>query len=635
MASTAPADAISASSRRGFERFCAESPAWMIKTYHVFRMVQLLDDFAKIPTSVASEQWDAAWVVIRNVPESIDALFRWELFLDQKDERQRYNARTLELVRKKRKPVLASFRGYRDLFVPIISKGRCESVLVAGPFFLRPPSAKDIWRQWVELRGSAADPFDPGLAAYAHAILDVQVLPPRELAAFTELMEILARGLADDARQPDDLRRVADLRQRVFARMPRSKQWKAAMMLDPLTGRRWTQGTFQPWTRTELGVEHLPNTVIAVMPAQDPGERDIVSSLVAARAFQHRCAEISARLPDTLSAPLESYGSYILWHSPARRNAALRRLSVIDRARQIAEMMRRDLGVRVAVGVGALTSADGTLPESGRQAAIALQLAVHQEAPLVAYDDMPGEWRGSTVAETPAGHVARLVELFATGMFSELAARQADYVRAVLWESGGLTGAVRTHFEYAIDSLLGALRSHRGIDESALSDLRQRLRVAFAQATSSHALVAAQGDALKALVHVACEPGQSQLKLKLARAARYIEEHCADRLTLGRVARQVGLSRNYFCSSFAAASRSGFADYLRNARVERAKHLLRYSTSPISQTGQEAGFVSVPHFNRAFKSAVGVTPSRYRAGFKTQEPEGQSAGSTKATALRR
>jgi AraC-like DNA-binding protein len=168
-----------------------------------------------------------------------------------------------------------------------------------------------------------------------------------------------------------------------------------------------------------------------------------------------------------------------------------------------------------------------------------------------------------------------------------------------------------------------------------LSDLRRRLREAFAQATSSHALVAALDDALKALVHVASEPGQSQLKLKLARAARYIEEHCADRLTLGRVARQVGLSRNYFCSSFAAASGRGFADYLRNARVERAKHLLRYSTSPISQTGQEAGFVSVPHFNRAFKGAVGITPSQYRAGFKAQEPESEAAKSAKASAIRK
>jgi AraC-like DNA-binding protein len=307
----------------------------------------------------------------------------------------------------------------------------------------------------------------------------------------------------------------------------------------------------------------------------------------------------------------------------------LRRLSVIDRARQIVDMVRRDLGVNITVGVGALGHLEATLPESGRQAAIALQLAVHQKAPLVAYDDMPGEWHSSSLAEAPAGHVERLVDLFATGMFTDLAARQANYVRAVLWESGGLTGTVRTHFEYMVDSLLAALSSHRGIDESALSDLRQRLRVAFAQATSSQALVSALDDALKALVHVASEPGQSQLKLKLARAARYIEEHCAERLTLGRVARQVGLSRNYFCSSFAVASGSGFADYLRNARVERAKHLLRYSTSPISQTGQKAGFVSVPHFNRAFKSAVGVTPSQYRAGFKGQDSEVQPARSPK------
>src|SRR5258708_34311384 len=152
MRPSSTAGVVSSSARLGFDRFFAESPPWLVKTYHVFRIVQLLDDFAKIPASVANEHWDSAWVVIRNVPESIDAIFRWELFLDQKDERQRYNARTLELVRKKRKPVLASFRGYRDLFVPIVSNGRCESSLVAGPFFLHPPSAEDIWRQWSGLR---------------------------------------------------------------------------------------------------------------------------------------------------------------------------------------------------------------------------------------------------------------------------------------------------------------------------------------------------------------------------------------------------------------------------------------------------------------------------------------------------
>ena len=130
-------------------------------------------------------------------------------------------------------------------------------------------------------------------------------------------------------------------------------------------------------------------------------------------------------------------------------------------------MMRRNLGVRVTVGVGALDPTNDSLPESGRRAAIALQLAVHQKTPLVAYDDMPGEWRGSTVAETPAGHVQRRWILRA-GCSPDRCTPGRLRARGAVG-MGELTGSVRTHFEYAIDSLLGALRSHRGIDESALS----------------------------------------------------------------------------------------------------------------------------------------------------------------------
>jgi AraC-like DNA-binding protein len=397
--------------------------------------------------------------------------------------------------------------------------------------------------------------------------------------------------------------------------MPQSRQNRAAAMVDPLLGHR-SVGAVQRWVLLELGIERLPNTVIAVMPEEEPSrDKSVVETLVAARAFQDRCEAVSSGVADTLTAPLESYGTYFLFHSPPRRNAAHRRLFVLDRARAIAQTIERDIGVRATVGIGGTTGPELGLAQCAHRAAIALQLATQQSARVVAYDEVPGEWRGSGPSAMPAAHLERLCGLFSSGMYTELEAEKAEYIRAVLWESGGRTDRVRMHFEYAIDRLLTTLQSHRDLDERALSDLRQRLRESSVLATSSQTLATALGDALDTLVHVAGTPGQSQLKLKLARAARYIEEHCAEPLTLGQVARHIGLSRNYFCNRFRTLAGSGFAEYLRRARVERAKHLLRYSSLPIARTGREAGFVSVPHFNRAFRNAVGMTPSEFRARY--------------------
>jgi AraC-like DNA-binding protein len=601
--------------RGSFDNFYREAPRWASSTYHVFRMVQVLEDFTRIAVSLASAWWRGPWVIIRSMPPAIEELFRFERFFERAEDRQRYNGKTLEIVRRTKKPVLGTFRGYRDLFVPVVRNGQAEAVLVAGPFLQASPSAEDVLERWVALRGQAADPFDPGLSAYARAELDVQVLAPRELAAFTELIEILARALGGTARQPGDLERLAELRERTFGRLPRSRQTRALAMVDPLLGHR-SVGSLPKWGLAELGIERLPNTVIAAMPAEEPNrDKSVVDTLVAARTFQDRCEALCSGLPDTLTAPLESYGTYFLFHSPPRRNAAHRRLYVMDRARAIAQRIERDIGVRATVGIGGTIGAELGLAQCAHRAAIALQLATQQGAKLVAYDEVPGEWRGSGPSAMPAAHLERLCALFSSGMFAELEREKAEYVRAVLWESGGRTDRVRMHFEYAIDRLLATLQSHRDLDERALEDLRQRLREASAQATSSQTLATALGDALDTLVHVAGTPGQSQLKLKLARAARYIEEHCAEPLTLGQVARHVGLSRNYFCNRFRIAAGSGFADYLRRARVERAKHLLRYSSLPIARTGREAGFVSVPHFNRAFRNAAGMTPSEFRARY--------------------
>jgi two-component system response regulator YesN len=384
-------------------------------------------------------------------------------------------------------------------------------------------------------------------------------------------------------------------------------------MVDPIMGHRTRDLGIAPWEAEEIGIVDQPNTIAAVMPtgAESPG-KGIAAALVAARAFQDRCAELSGRLTDTLTTPLEGYGSYFLFHVPSQRSAARRRLLVMERARQIMELVRREGGTRITIGIGNVSDGQLELPECARRAVIALELAVLQGQACVAYDDVPGEWRSPEFGSSPTRLLQELVESLRDGRLAALETREADYVRAVLVDASGRAEVARTHFECALDALLGVVRAHRTASDRTVVELRERLRAALARADSSPALAAAFHDDVEILIDLEKKPGPVELELKLARAARYVEDRCREPLTLAAVARHVQLSKNYFSSRFKLAYKTGFTEYLARIRIERAKKLLAGSELKISRVGEESGFASVPHFNRVFKKKVGVTPSRFR-----------------------
>jgi two-component system response regulator YesN len=197
-------------------------------------------------------------------------------------------------------------------------------------------------------------------------------------------------------------------------------------------------------------------------------------------------------------------------------------------------------------------------------------------------------------------------------MLVEIDASGASYERAVLLDAAGRVDAVRIHLRYGLDSLLLVVKTQRVLDEKTVLDVQRRMHHALARAASSTSMVLAFRDGLKVLIQAVKSPSPVRLELKLAEAARYVEEHCAEPLTLARVARHVGLSVSYFSTQFKSTLGAGFIEYLCKVRVEKAKHLLRYSSHNISHVGSEAGFVSFPHFSRTFKRIVGETPSRYR-----------------------
>ena len=99
----------------------------------------------------------------------------------------------------------------------------------------------------------------------------------------------------------------------------------------------------------------------------------------------------------------------------------------------------------------------------------------------------------------------------------------------------------------------------------------------------------------------------------IRRAKEFINEHQAEDLTLGQVAKAVNTSTFYFCKVFKKATGINFTDYLSRVRIEKSKNLLLNPNLRISEIAFEVGFQSLTHFNRVFKKVLGQSPTEYRS----------------------
>jgi len=80
------------------------------------------------------------------------------------------------------------------------------------------------------------------------------------------------------------------------------------------------------------------------------------------------------------------------------------------------------------------------------------------------------------------------------------------------------------------------------------------------------------------------------------------------RLTIERLAREVGLSPAHFARAFKETMGRAPHQYLLALRLERARRLLETTQATLSDIAQRTGFADQAHFTRLFKRVFGTTP---------------------------
>ena len=101
---------------------------------------------------------------------------------------------------------------------------------------------------------------------------------------------------------------------------------------------------------------------------------------------------------------------------------------------------------------------------------------------------------------------------------------------------------------------------------------------------------------------------------RVTRALRAIERHPDDALTLGRLAREAGLSPYHFLRTFEHLAGLTPHQYVLRARLREAAIRLAGTRqrTKILDIALDSGFSDISNFNRAFLAEFGVSPRVYR-----------------------
>jgi PAS domain S-box-containing protein len=108
-------------------------------------------------------------------------------------------------------------------------------------------------------------------------------------------------------------------------------------------------------------------------------------------------------------------------------------------------------------------------------------------------------------------------------------------------------------------------------------------------------------------------PGDSEaIPTSLVGTLEYLENHYDEEVSPASLARQAGLSPIRFARLIKRIFRITPGQLITQTRLAGASRLLRETGRSVAEIAHSCGFYDHSAFTRAFRSATGLTPSRYR-----------------------
>ena len=106
---------------------------------------------------------------------------------------------------------------------------------------------------------------------------------------------------------------------------------------------------------------------------------------------------------------------------------------------------------------------------------------------------------------------------------------------------------------------------------------------------------------------------QTPLRFHLAEVQRFLQDSCADELSLSGIASRNGMNPSYFSRLFHREAGVPLVAYINRIRIQKSCLLLKRTRTGILEIALSVGYNNVSHFNRYFRRLIGMSPREYRA----------------------
>jgi AraC family transcriptional regulator len=173
---------------------------------------------------------------------------------------------------------------------------------------------------------------------------------------------------------------------------------------------------------------------------------------------------------------------------------------------------------------------------------------------------------------------------------------------------------------FGADASQARLRDLSAFTDVALDSLMERLREELMHPQASPLFV--EGIAQAMAAHLAREYGETNAEshgagpslpgFKLRQLTDWMAEHISEDFSLDELAARVELSKFHFQRLFKSAVGVSPSRYQINLRMNMARQLLRETKMSVVDVALEVGYTDPSHFAQLFRRETGLSPSEYR-----------------------
>ncbi len=555
------------------------------------------------------------WTLNRRIRPN--SLYEVEKKYEQTEPRSRYLDASIHRAQMEKATVCGAYLGFRDLFVPILRKGKILGFLVAGAFADHEATRAELLECWGTLTKKAS-PTGPEFLDFIKTILEIPVLEGPALEAYQESLELFAGLLGGEMELKWVEKRTTQLKREVLSRnLPHLKFLRWALGFEASESLpNWSLDMEHwDWVRDEVGLTRVPTTVITVIPKARGERPDPLEESLRIHRFQRQSFFFSQTLPETVGGKLENYGAVFVTSADPSLSRAQRTQQLQGIVRRIHHFALRELGGPALVGLGESVPRGEVLENSYRKAVLALHLGSRSGSDIATEVAVPEQGTKGLLELNRL--LLAMTRQLGDASRGDLELLQEGYLKQVLTLSFQNPVEIRWHLQYALSHLVEAVRSrlHGGPKEAEGIHVEWALRLDKAPTTRD--LVMTFKGALTQLVEGAGRHSLLNSVGSVRKAKDFVDNHFREPLRIAQLARMAGVSPSTFARRFQELTGTGLEPYLRDLRLEEAKRLLKTGRLPVARVAKDCGFRSSAYFARAFGKRVGKTPLEFRRKFQS------------------